>query len=328
MVPFPAVVATGNGPAVLQQLRDDDLPDDPITVDVAFSSLNYKDGLAVTGKGKIARRFPMTCGIDLAGTVAASDDPAWPVGSEVVVTGWGLAETHPGGYTHRQRLPAGWLLARPDPFDLRQCMAIGTAGVTAALSVLALERAGVGPDADGEVLVTGAGGGVGSVAVALLANGGYRVAASTGRAEVHGWLRELGASSIVDRAALAEAPSAPLAQQRWAGAIDTVGGTTLATVLTQLQAGGAVAACGLAGGSELHATVFPFILRGVALLGIDSVQCPNPRRRAAWDRLGRDLPVSRLESLSALEPMSAIEGLAEKILAGQIRGRVVIDPHA
>lgn len=328
MARFPAVVATGAGPAQLQQLSDDDLPDEPITVDVAFSSLNYKDGLAVTGQGRIARRFPMTCGIDLAGTVARSADPAWPVGTEVVVTGWGLAETHPGGYTQRQRVQPAWLLARPAPFDLRQCMAVGTAGVTAALSVLTLERTGLSPDAEGEVLVTGAGGGVGSVATALLAHSGYRVVASTGRHQLDPWLRELGAASIVDRAELVGPPDTPLGRQRWAAAVDTVGSTTLATVLSQIRAGGAVAACGLAGGSDLPTTVLPFILRGVALLGIDSAQCPNRLRQQAWERLVRDLPLPLLESLTTVAPMSGIVRLATAILAGHVRGRVVVDPYA
>jgi acrylyl-CoA reductase (NADPH) len=286
--------------------------------------LNYKDGLAVTGKGKIIRSFPMVCGIDLAGTVEASDSSSWQVGDEVVVTGWGLSETAPGGYTQKQRLRSEWLVGRPDGLTLQQTMAVGTAGLTAMLCVIALEKAGVSPDAEGEVLVTGAGGGVGSVAVAVLAKLGYRVAASTGRAETHDFLRSLGATTIVDRAELATA-GRPFDKERWAGAVDTVGSQTLATVLAQTRYGGAVAACGLVGGTDLPTTVLPFILRGVSLLGVDSVMCPTPRRVEAWQRLGRDLPTAVLDELTTVEPMTRVPELAEDIVAGRTRGRVVID---
>lgn len=326
MSSYPAVVLGEEAPAQIVQLTDDDLPAGEVTVDVAYSTLNYKDGLAVSGKGKIARSVPMTCGIDFAGTVSASDDSAYAVGDEVVVTGWGLSETHPGGYTQRQRVPASFLVKKPAAFSLQQTMAIGTAGFTAMLAVLALEDAGVQPGGK-EVLVTGAGGGVGSVAVSVLAKLGYPVAASTGRSEIGDYLRSLGATTIVERAELAE-KGRPLDKEKWAGAVDTVGSQTLATALAQTERAGAVAACGLAGGNDLPATVLPFILRGVSLLGIDSVMCPYDRRVQAWQRLGQDLSTEHLDAMTTVEPMSKIHALADTILAGQTRGRVVIDTHA
>ena len=325
---YPAIVATDSDARPsgrLTELTDADLPEGDVTVEVAFSSLNYKDGLAVTGRGRIARRYPMVCGIDLAGTVVASDARQWQPGDEVICTGWGLSETHPGGYTRRQRLHSEWLVGRPDGLDLRQAMAIGTAGLTSMLSILALEHNGMDPSAPGEVLVTGAGGGVGSVAVALLAGLGYRVAASTGRAGTHELLRHLGATTIVDRAELATASGRPLASERWVAAVDVVGGQTLATVLSQTSYRGSVAACGLAGGNDLPTTVLPFILRGVNLLGIDSVQCPTALRTRAWQRLGTDLDTALLDRLTTVEPMTRVPELAETILAGRTTGRVVID---
>lgn len=329
MSTFTAVVATGPGPATFAELTDDDLPAGDVTVAVSYSSLNFKDGLAVTGKGKVIRSYPMVCGIDLAGTVESSESAAWRTGDEVVVTGWGLSEAHPGGYTGRQRVRSEWLTRRPEGLSLVQTMAIGTAGLTAMLCVLALERAGLESDDDlsrdaKEVLVTGAGGGVGSVAVALLAKAGYRVAASTGRTETHDYLRSLGASTIVERSEL-EAGGRPLGKERWSAAVDTVGSQTLATVLSQIAYGGAVAACGLAGGPDLPATVLPFILRNVSLLGVDSVNAPQHRRHEAWQRLAADLPLDLLDMMTTVEPMSKLPTLAEKILAGQTRGRVVID---
>ena len=324
---FPAIVASGSGPATLQQLTDADLPEGDVTVAVTHSSLNYKDGLAVTGRGKIARSFPMVCGIDLAGTVEASDSPRYRVGDEVVVTGWGLSETHPGGFTRRQRVRAEWLIARPASLSLQQTMAVGTAGLTAMLCILALEHSGLDPATEGEVLVTGAGGGVGSVAVALLSGLGYRVAASTGRPEVHDYLRSLGAGSVVDRQELATA-GRPLDKERWAAAVDTVGSQTLATVLAQTRYRGSVAACGLAGGNDLPTTVLPFILRNVSLLGIDSVSCPTALREQAWARLGRDLPLPVLDAITTVEPLGRVPQLAEEILEGRTRGRVVIDTTA
>lgn len=324
MSTFPALrLVEGGGPATFVDLTDSDLPDGDVTVAVRYSSLNYKDGLAVSGKGKIARSLPMTCGIDLAGTVEHSDNPAWKAGDEVVVTGWGLSESHPGGFTTKQRVPAKFLTAKPDSLSLEQTMAIGTAGFTAMLCVLALEGAGLTPG-DGDVVVTGAAGGVGSVAVAVLAKLGYSVVASTGRESTHDYLRSLGASSIIDRATLATA-GRPLDRETWAGGVDTVGSQTLATVLAQTRYRGAVAACGLAGGNDLPTTVLPFILRNVALLGVDSVMCPPEPRAAAWARLGTDLPLDLLDAMTSVSPLSTVPALAEEILAGQTRGRVVVD---
>ena len=328
MTAEPSIVADGPGPAVLRPWGDDELPPGDVTVAVAYSSLNYKDGLAVTGRARIARSFPMVCGIDLAGTVESSDSPAWKPGDEVVVTGWGLSESHPGGYTRRQRVRSEWLVARPSALSLAETMAVGTAGLTAILSILALEDAGLQAGGDHEVVVTGAGGGVGSVAVALLAAQGHRVAASTGRTETHDYLRSLGASTIVERSELATASGRPLDKERWKGGVDTVGSQTLASVLAQTAYGGAVAACGLAGGNDLPTTVLPFILRNVSLLGIDSVATPTPRRTEAWQRLAADLPAGMLDQMTTVEPLGKVPELAEEILAGRTRGRVVIDVNA
>lgn len=319
---YPAFQMIEKGPARLVELTDADLPDSGVTIDIGHSSLNFKDGLALTGTGRIARSLPMVCGIDLAGTVVASDSPDFAAGDEVVATGGGLSEVYPGGYTTRQRVPAEILVQRPSGMTSAQAMAVGTAGFTAMLAVIALEESGIRPET-GPVLVTGASGGLGSVAVAILATLGYEVAASTGRAETHDYLRALGASAILDRATLTE-PGRPLASERWAGAIDSVGSTTLANVLSQIKRGGPVAACGLAGGSDLPTTVMPFILRGVRLLGIDSVGCPMDRRRQAWQRLGRDLPPDALAAITEIRDFDELPGLAEDILAGRIRGRVVI----
>ncbi len=320
--------ADGASRGALRELADDDLPEGDVTVGVRYSSLNYKDGLAVTGKGRIVRRHPMVCGIDLAGVVEASESPHWKPGDEVIVTGWGLSETHPGGFTQRQRVSADWLVPVPSGLSLLQSMAIGTAGLTAMLCVLALEKEEVTPSSEGEVLVTGAAGGVGSVAVALLARRGYTVAASTGRTETHEFLRSLGAGTIVDRAELAVPPARPLESERWAAAVDVVGGETLGTVLRQTSYRGSVAACGLAGGTDLPTTVLPFILRGVKLLGVDSVSAPTHLRRRAWDRLAEDLPADLLGALTTVEPLARVPELAEDILAGRTRGRVVIDVNA
>jgi acrylyl-CoA reductase (NADPH) len=324
-----AVVAADRGPAALTELDERDLPDGDVTVDVAYSSLNYKDGLAVTGQGKIVRSYPMVCGIDLAGTVAESTSADWTVGDEVVITGWGLSETHPGGYTTRQRVSSDWLVRRPAGLTLAQTMAVGTAGLTAMLCVLALEDHGLTPSADRDVLVTGAAGGVGSAAVAILARLGYRVVAASGRGELRDYLTGLGAADIVGREELATDSGRPLEAERWAGAVDCVGSSTLGTVLRQLRYGGAVAACGLAGGPDLPATVLPFILRGVSLLGVDSVQCPTPRRVEAWARLaGGDLPLEQLDAMTTVAPLTDVPQLAEDILAGRTKGRVVIDVRA
>lgn len=326
-----AIVATevdGKSHGELTQLADDDLPAGDVTVAVQYSSLNYKDGLAVTGKGRIVRSYPMVCGIDLAGTVESSESDAFAPGDEVLVTGWGLSESHPGGYTQRQRVRSEWVTAKPDGLSLLQSMAVGTAGLTAMLCVLALEHGGLRPGEEHPVLVTGASGGVGSVAVAVLARLGYHVAASTGRTTTHDFLRKLGATDIVDRAELAVAPSRPLESERWAAAVDAVGGETLGSVVRQLRYRGSVAACGLTGGTDLPVTVLPFILRGVNLLGVESVSCPSDVRRQAWDRLGRDLPTDVLDSLTTVEPMTRVPELAGDIVAGRVQGRVVIDVNA
>jgi acrylyl-CoA reductase (NADPH) len=306
-----------------KQMTDDALPPGEVLIDVVYSSLNFKDGLAVTGRGDIIKRFPMVCGIDLAGRVVESASPEFRAGDEVLGVGQGLGESIWGGYSQRARVPASAILRLPAGLDLKRAMAIGTAGFTAMLSLMALEHQGLQPG-EREVLVTGSGGGVGSVAVALLAARGYKVAASTGRAELHDYLRNLGAGTIVDRATLTS--KIPLLlSERWAGAIDTVGGQTLATVLAATSANGAVAACGLVGGVELPTSVIPFILRNVALLGVNSVQAPKPTRIRAWDRVSKELPLDKLDLITTVEPLSSIQDLCERILAGRIRGRVVID---
>ncbi|HKY76539.1 MAG TPA: MDR family oxidoreductase [Acidimicrobiia bacterium] len=325
---FRALVAGHDqSPPVVTRLTDADLPDGDVTVAVAYSSLNYKDGLTVTGSLPLIQRYPMVCGIDLAGTVETSDSPAFRPGDRVLVNGYGLAETHWGGYTQRQRLRAEWLVPVPDAFTLQEAMVIGTAGYTAMLCVMALEDAGLVPDA-GEVIVTGAGGGVGSVSVTLLALLGYRVAASTGRPELEPHLRSIGANRVLRRAELARTATEPLEEEMWTGAIDTVAGETLATVLRQLRYGGAVAAPGVAGSFKLTVSMFPFVVRGVRLLGVDCVQCPMPRRLEAWRRLARDLPAEALAPLASVEPLDNVPKLAEAIVAGKIRGRVVIDVNA
>lgn len=313
----------GKPKADFRRLTLADLPDNEILVKVEFSTLNYKDGLSITGKGRIARRFPMVAGADLAGTVVESRDRAWKAGDKVVVNGWGMSETEWGGYCGYQRVKPGWLTRLPEAFSLEQSMAIGTAGYTAALCVNALEDWGVIEKNGAEVLVTGAAGGVGSVAVALLANRGYRVTASTGRPETHDYLASLGASGFVDRAALAE-KAGPLQKERWAGAIDSVGSTTLANVLAQTVYGGAVAACGLAGGFDLPATVMPHILRAVALIGVDSVMAPAAKRDRAWALLAESLDRQKLAAMTTVEPMDRLPELAAAIMAGEVRGRVVI----
>ncbi len=307
-----------------RQLSISDLPDNDVLVEIAFSTLNYKDGLAVSGKGRIARRTPLVAGIDLAGTVVESRSPLWKTGDKVVVNGFGLSETEWGGYSRFQRLKPEWLMRLPETFSFEQAMAIGTAGYTAALCVNALEDWGSIKPGEGEVLVTGAAGGVGSVAISLLAARGYKVTASTGRPETHDYLASLGASAFIDRASLAE-KGGPLQKERWSGAVDSVGSTTLANVLAQTVYGGGVAACGLAGGADLPGTVLPHILRGVALLGVDSVMAPMAKRMRAWQTLSESLDIKHLSALTKVEPMSNLPELADAIIAGQIRGRVVID---
>lgn len=316
--------ADGKPRAAFRDLTVADLPDHDVLVEIGHSSLNYKDGLAVSGKGRIARRLPMVAGIDLAGRVVESRSVAWKPGDRVIVNGWGLSETEWGGYTRFQRLKPEWLMRLPDAFSPAEAMAIGTAGYTAALCVDALEAWGTMRPGAGEVLVTGAAGGVGSTAVSLLAAKGHTVVASTGRPETHDYLRGLGAASFIDRAELS-APGKPLQKEQWSGAVDSVGSTTLANVLAQTVYGGAVAACGLAGGMDLPASVAPFILRGVTLIGIDSVMAPMARRERAWATLAAHLDRDRLAAMTRVEPMSRLPELANEILAGAVHGRVVIE---
>lgn len=322
---FKAWLATKNddgGYAVkLSELTMDDLPQEDVLVEVSHSTVNYKDALAMTAKGKIIRRFPMVPGADLAGTVRESTNDAWKPGDRVLVNGFGMSEVVWGGYTQNARVKPEWLVRIPDAFTAAQAMAIGTAGYTAILCVMALEDAGVKPD--GEVLVTGAAGGVGSVAVTLLAKLGYTVTAATGRPQTHDYLRSLGASNFVSREELASA-SAPLQKERWAGVVDSVGSTTLASALAATAYGGAVTACGLAGGMDLPTTVAPFILRGVRLIGIDSVMAPQALRQEAWARLAKVLDTGKLAEISTEVGMTDIPGIAEDLLNGKVRGRVVV----
>jgi acrylyl-CoA reductase (NADPH) len=309
--------------ASLKKLDESQLPEGDVTVRVEYSTLNYKDALAITGKGPVVRHFPMVPGIDFAGTVENSDNSAFSSGDKVLLNGWGVGEGHWGGLAQVARVKADWLIPLPGALTARQAMAVGTAGYTAMLCVMALERHGITPG-DGEILVTGAAGGVGSVAVALLSKLGFRVAAMTGRPTQSDCLRQLGAAEIVDRAAYAGAGK-PLAKERWAGAIDVVGSHTLANVCASLRYGGVVAACGLAGGMDFPATVAPFILRGVTLAGIDSVMRPRADRVEAWRRLSRDLEIKTLELL--VEEISLAQAIerAGLFIEGQVRGRIVVD---
>ena len=317
--------AEGKVTSRIAMLPESALPPGEVTVDVAYSTLNYKDGMILNGIGRLVRKYPHVPGVDFAGTVAQSDSPLFKAGDAVVLTGWRVGETQWGGYGAKARVKASQLVKLPQSLSAKQAMAIGTAGFCAILAVMALEEHGMRPGA-GEVLVTGAAGGVGSIATAVLASLGYDVAASTGRAAALGdYLRELGAKTIVDRADLAKIPTRPLDAERWGGAVDAVGGLTLATVLTQLHYGASVAACGLAGGSDLPTTVIPFLLRGASLLGIDSVMCPAARRVTAWGRLARDLPLTKLDAMTETVRLTALPDLAKRILAGDIRGRVVVD---
>lgn len=327
MSDFNAFVLTrGDGGQSLQWQRfaEADLMDGDVTVAVTHSTINYKDGLAMTGKAPVVRRWPMIPGIDFAGTVTASSHPAFKPGDAVINNGWGLGETHLGGYAEVARVKGDWLVKRPAAFTAAQSMAIGTAGYTAMLCVLALERNGLAPG-DGPVLVTGAAGGVGSVAVAVLAKLGYRVIASTGRAGEAAYLKKLGAGEIIDRAELATASGRPLSKERWAGVIDVAGSHTLANAIATTRYGGTVAACGLAQGMDLVSSVAPFILRGITLAGIDSVMAPLARRVEAWDRLARDLDMSVLAAMTLTRPIADAPALAPEILAGRVRGRIVLE---
>lgn len=307
-----------------KELAQSDLMDGDVTVRVSHTTINYKDGLAVTGKAPIVRRWPMIPGIDFAGEVVASSNADFAVGDKVVLNGWGVGEGHFGGYSQLARVKGDWLIPLPSSFTPAEAMSIGTAGYTAMLCVLALEAHGVVPDS-GPVLVTGAAGGVGSVAVAVLAKLGYQVIGSTGRAaEEADFLKSLGASDIIDRAELSE-PGRPLGKERWAGAVDVAGSHTLANALSQTKYGGTVAACGLAQGMDLPSSVMPFILRGVTLAGVDSVYAPKAKRLAAWERLAQDLDRGKLAALTVMHPLSDVIDLAPKILAGQVRGRAVLE---
>jgi acrylyl-CoA reductase (NADPH) len=306
----------------LTQFDEAELMEGDVTVRVEWSTLNYKDGLAVTGKAPVVRRFPMIAGIDFAGSVEASSHPAWKAGDKVVCNGWGMGETHLGAYAEKARVKGDWLVRLPEGMSTRDAMAIGTAGYTAMLSVLALEKHGLAPK-DGPIVVTGAAGGVGSVATAVLSKLGYHVIASTGRVSESGYLKDLGATEVIDRNELS-GPAKPLAKERWAGGVDSVGSTTLANILSMTKYGGAVAACGLAAGMDLPSSVAPFILRGVSLLGIDSVMCPIALRKAAWARLASDLDHAKLTEITQEIGLGEVIAAGAKILAGQVRGRIVV----
>jgi acrylyl-CoA reductase (NADPH) len=308
--------------ATLTQFDEADLMEGDVTVGVEWSTLNYKDGLALTGKAPVVRRFPMIPGIDLAGTVEQSSHPQWKAGDKVICNGWGMGETHLGAYAGKARVKGDWLVRLPDGMSAREAMAIGTAGYTAMLAVLALEQHGLTP-VHGPIVVTGAAGGVGSVATAMLSKLGYHVIASTGRMSEAGYLRNLGASEVIDRNELA-GPAKPLGRERWAGGIDSVGSSTLANLLSMTKYRGAIAACGLAGGMDLPSSVAPFILRGVCLLGIDSVMCPIELRKVAWKRLASDLDSAKLAEITHEIGLGEVMEAGSRILAGQVRGRIVV----
>ena len=306
----------------LTQFDEADLMEGDVTLKVEWSALNYKDGLAVTGKAPVVRRFPMIAGIDLAGTVEQSSHPQWKPGDKVICTGWGMGESHLGAYAEKARVKGDWLVRLPEGMSARDAMAIGTAGFTAMLAVLALEKHGLAPN-DGPIVVTGAAGGVGSVATAVLSKLGYQVIASTGRMSEAAYLKNLGAAEVIDRSELS-GPAKPLARERWAGGIDSVGSTTLANILSMTKYAGAIAACGLAAGMDLPSSVAPFILRGVCLLGIDSVMCPIALRKVAWSRLASDLDPGKLVEITHEIGLGEVVAAGAKILAGQVRGRIVV----
>jgi acrylyl-CoA reductase (NADPH) len=326
---FRALVLEQHGEQVTSEIRDvrrEELPEGDTLVRVAYTALNYKDGLALTGKNKVVRSYPMVPGIDFSGTVEETTSSDFAPGDRVVLTGWGVGERHWGGYAQLARVNSEWLVRLPENIDLKRAMGLGTAGVTAMLCILALEEHGLTPD-KGEILVTGASGGVGGMAVALLAALGYNVTASTGRADAREYLESLGAKSIIDRNELT-APGGPLGSARWAGAVDTVGGETLAGVLRTLAYGGSVAACGNAGGMTVNTTVLPFILRSVNLLGIDSLPTPIERRQVVWERLAQLMPADKLDRMMTVVRLRETPALAQQILAGQTRGRIVVDVNA
>lgn len=307
----------------LKQFEDSDLPEGDVIVQVEYSTINYKDALAVTGSSPIAKIYPLVPGIDFSGTVLSSETPEYSVGQKVVLNGWGVGEKHWGGLAERAKVKSDWLVHLPDGFDTKQAMAIGTAGYTAMLCVMALEEQGVKPS-DGEIIVSGASGGVGSVAVSVLAKLGYTVVALTGKAHEHDYLKELGATEVLDRSLFSE-PGRPLNRERFAGAVDCVGSTTLANICASMKYGGVVTACGLAGGFDFPSTVMPFILRGVTLVGIESVMCPKPKRLEAWRRLAEDLNVEHLTKMSSEIGLSEVIPTSASLLKGVIKGRLIVD---
>ena len=326
---FKALLATKTGNVMstgMVEMAEQDLMPGDVTVAVEYSTVNYKDAMAITGRGDVVRHFPLIPGIDLAGTVETSSYPGISVGDRVVANGWGLSHTHHGGYAQRARMKGEWLLKVPAALSTKDAMAIGTAGYTAMLSVLALEHGGLTPQ-DGDILVTGANGGVGSIAIAILSGLGYRVVASTGRLEESNYLRSLGAAEIIERRVLSE-PGAPIASERWAGAVDSVGSRTLANVLAQTRYRGVVTACGLAQGRDLPASVLPFILRNVTLAGIDSVNAPQEARIKAWSRLARDLDLSKLAHTTQVVGLAEVPAVADRLFEGKVRGRTVVDVNA
>ena len=326
---FKALLATKNTDAIttgIVELTEQDLMPGDVTIAVEYSTVNYKDALALSGRSPVIRTFPLIPGIDLAGVVETSTHPGFAPGDRVLVNGWGLSQTHHGGYAQKARVPGEWLVKIPAAFSSQEAMAIGTAGYTAMLSVLALEHGGVSPD-QGDILVTGANGGAGSIAIALLSRLGYRVVASTGRLEESAYLKALGAAEIIDRATLS-APGAPIAKERWAGAIDAVGSHTLANVLAQTRYRGVVAAFGLAQGADLPGSVLPFILRNVTLAGIDSVNAPYAAREQAWTRLATDLDLGKLARTTQMIGLAEVPALADQVLQGRVQGRTVVDVNA
>ena len=314
--------------STVKTLTDDALPPGDVTVHIAYSDLNYKDGMVVKGLGRLVKAYPHVPGIDFSGIVESSASPRFKPGDEVILTGWRVGEVHWGGFAGKARVKSEWLVPLPDGMTLRQAMAVGTAGLTAMLAVMRLEDHGLRPENQGEVLVTGAAGGVGSVAIALLANLGYRVAAVTGRPDTSDYLKGLGATTIVDRKELEAPLKAPLGPERWSGAIDNVGGPSLGNLLASLCYWGSCASVGNAAGIKFEATVIPFLLRGINLLGIDSATCPMDRRTQAWQRIARDLPMDKLETISREVPLADVPAEAERILKGQVRGRTVVDVRA
>lgn len=326
---FKALLAAKTGEKIstsVVEMKEQDLMPGDVTVAVDYSTVNYKDALAISGRTEVIRQFPLIPGIDLAGTVEASSRPGIATGDRVVVNGWGLSQTHHGGYAQKARLKGEWLVKIPEPFSTKDAMAIGTAGYTAMLSVLALEHGGLTPQR-GDILVTGANGGVGSIAIALLSDLGYRVVASTGRLEEADYLRSLGAAEVIDRRTLSE-PGAPISRERWAGAVDSVGSHTLVNVLAQTKYRGVVTACGLAQGVDLPGTVLPFILRNVTLAGIDSVNAPQEARIEAWSRLARDLDLNKLARTVQVVGLAEVPDVARQMFAGKVQGRTVVDVNA